>query len=225
MTTTLISYIILSLCIASLLFAEVWAKSKKSQQLSDAIKGTRQMAVLNRKHLSGIFVFAISCWYFSSLPDSNIQLFEPALTNEWSYIFLMLLITAVMAGYKSAANISAKQFAFPINAVSAAMYLLIRTLFLILYECFFRGVLLFILINDSGVLFAIVVNLILYVLVHYQSSRKQIIGCLPFGLLLCIVTLANNSVWPAVLIHLALAMSYDIKLISINQSFFKSQAL
>ena len=222
MTTTIITYMILSLCIATLLFAEIWAASKKSHRLIDIANGKGKVAILNGKLLSGIAVFVIGCRYYSSLHESNMQVFDPAWSNEWSLTCLVITIAAGMTGYKAARNNSSNNLPYSLNAFLLVIYLLLRIVFLVLYECFFRAVLLFILLNEVEVMPAILINVTLYTLVHCYSNRKEIIGCIPFGFLLCIVTLLHHSVWPAIIIHLALAMSYEITLASNKQSSFKS---
>jgi membrane protease YdiL (CAAX protease family) len=225
MTTTIITYMILSLCIAALLFAEIWAASKKSQSLIEITIGRGKVAILNSKLLSGIIVFVIGCWYYSSLPESNMQVFEPALSDEWSLTCLVITIAAGTTGYKAARNNSSNNLPSSLNAFSLATYLLLRIVFLVLYECFFRAVLLFVLLTELEVMPAILINTILYTLAHCYSNRKEIIGCIPFGFLLCVITLLHLSIWPAIIIHLALAMSYEITLVSNKQSSIKSHQL
>jgi membrane protease YdiL (CAAX protease family) len=216
---------ILSLCIAALLFAEIWATSKKSNRLIDIINGKGKAAILNSKLLSGIIVFIIGCWYYSSLPESDMQVFEPAWNDEWSLTCLVITIAAGMTGYKAARNNSSNNPPSSLNTFSLTTYLLLRIIFLVLYECFFRGVLLFIMLTELEVTPAILINVALYALVHCYSNRKEIIGSIPFGFLLCIITLLHLSIWPAIIIHLALAMSYEITLVSNKQSSIKSHQL
>jgi len=93
----------------------------------------------------------------------------------------------------------------------------IRIPFLIIYEIYFRGVLLIICINHFGVNTAIAINVILYAVAHVYSSRKELIGTVPFGLVLCLATTITQSVWPAILMHLLLALPYEIFLLSKKQ--------
>lgn len=225
MTTTIITYMILSLCIAALLFAEICAASKKSHRLIDITNGKGKITVLNSKLLSGIIVFVVGCWYYSSLPESNMQIFEPAWSDEWSLTCLVVTITVGITGYNAARSNTFTNTSSSLNAFSLATYLLLRIVFLVLYECFFRGVLLFILLNEVEVMPAILINVTLYALAHSYSNHREIIGCIPFGFLLCLITLMHLSVWPAIIIHLTLAMSYEIKLLSNKQSSIKSHQL
>ncbi|MFN2440458.1 MAG: CPBP family intramembrane glutamic endopeptidase, partial [Chitinophagaceae bacterium] len=102
--------------------------------------------------------------------------------------------------------------------------LLIRIPFLIIYEIYFRGVLLVICIHSFGVNAATLINVILYAVAHVYSSRKELIGTVPFGLVLCLATTIAQSVWPAIIMHLLLALPYEILLLSkkkLNTKTFK----
>jgi membrane protease YdiL (CAAX protease family) len=75
------------------------------------------------------------------------------------------------------------------------------------YELMFRGLLLFGLIPVFGVWPSILLNVVLYVLVHLPKSIEESIGALPLGLLLCLITLQVGTIWVAVLVHITLALS------------------
>lgn len=90
-----------------------------------------------------------------------------------------------------------------------ATYFSIRVPGLIVYEIFFRGVLLGLLCELFSKPAAVALNIMLYAMAHAFGSRKEFIGSLPFGLLLCFVTLLTQSIYPAVLFHLCLALPYE----------------
>lgn len=91
-----------------------------------------------------------------------------------------------------------------------ACYLLLRVLFIAAYEVWFRGFLLQHSIQALGLFKAIGLNLVLYTLLHLVNDKKEMALCLPFGLLLCVLCVWQAAVWPAVLIHLALTLGYEI---------------
>lgn len=90
-----------------------------------------------------------------------------------------------------------------LNSIS---YISIRIIYLAVYEWFFRGLLLISLQTVLGTTWAILFNTILYTLAHFHKDKKEMIGCIPLGISLCIITLWWQSVWPAVLIHLLISM-------------------
>src|SRR5690348_6476804 len=64
----------------------------------------------------------------------------------------------------------------------------LRLLYLISYECFFRGSLLMSLCLLAGVTWGVIINISLYTLVHILKGKKEILACIPFGLLVCVFT-------------------------------------
>jgi len=89
-----------------------------------------------------------------------------------------------------------------VSAVSWVVYL-------IGYECLFRGYLFFYSIQYFDLISAIGLNVALYVLVHVPKGYKEAFGSIPMGIVLCGVTYYSGSVWPAVVIHSVLALSNE----------------
>jgi membrane protease YdiL (CAAX protease family) len=79
------------------------------------------------------------------------------------------------------------------------------------YEFFFRGMMLFVMMEDFGTEAAVIINILLYVLIHWFNKAERV-GSVPMGLILCWVTIHYHSVWPAVYIHVALALSHEFTL-------------
>lgn len=82
-------------------------------------------------------------------------------------------------------------------------------IYLFAYEAFFRGLLLFSFYYTFGIKTAIIVNIILYALAHLPKGNREIIGSVPFGLVLCLITLSTESFFAAFLIHGIMAISYE----------------
>jgi len=99
-----------------------------------------------------------------------------------------------------------------LNALSWAAYLLA-------YEFAFRGLLFFICLIGMGLWPAIVVNTILYALVHIPKGKKETIGAIPFGVLLCLITVHTGNIWVAFIAHLTLALSNDYFAVRANPEF------
>jgi membrane protease YdiL (CAAX protease family) len=93
-----------------------------------------------------------------------------------------------------------------------ASYFLIRIIYLVVYEFFFRGILLFNIVLVAGILISVSINIILYVIIHLFDDRSAIIGAVPFGVVMCWLSWETKSVWPAVLLHLVLALTSEIKI-------------
>jgi membrane protease YdiL (CAAX protease family) len=94
-------------------------------------------------------------------------------------------------------------------------YFLARALFITSYELWFRGFLLQLGVAHLGMVAAIVLNVALYTLLHVVNGKKEMMGCIPFGLTLCCLCLWQGSVWPAVAIHLALTLGYEMTMVGV----------
>lgn len=79
-------------------------------------------------------------------------------------------------------------------------------LYLISYEFLFRGLLLFVSFEIIGLYGSIVLNVILYALVHIPKGKKETIGSIPFGILLCYLSLKTGSILYAMILHICLAL-------------------
>jgi membrane protease YdiL (CAAX protease family) len=79
-------------------------------------------------------------------------------------------------------------------------------------------------IEDIGITAAIILNLVLYMLVHWFNKQERY-GSLIMGIVLCGVTIYYHSVWPAIIIHLSLSLSNEITLLLKNRSLIKKSWL
>lgn len=78
------------------------------------------------------------------------------------------------------------------------------------YEYLFRGILLFSCYEAFGLWPAVVINLALYSALHLPKGMKEAIGAIPFGALLCYLTLESHSILAAIFIHAVQAVSCEI---------------
>ncbi len=84
------------------------------------------------------------------------------------------------------------------------------------YEFLFRGLLFFSIYHSFGLLTSLAVNAIIYSLVHIPKGKAEMIGAIPFGILLCCMALLTGSIILPFLIHLSLALSTDFFSIHYN---------
>jgi len=92
-------------------------------------------------------------------------------------------------------------------------YAISRAGFLIIYEWFFRGLILISFCNWFGNIAGVAVNILLYVTLHFYKSKREMIGCIPLGVLLCLFTIWWQSVWPAIIFHLQIAIINEYPLV------------
>lgn len=137
-------------------------------------------------------------------------------------IFFGLLVLTAAVAIRAGKNVqqhisNAGYHSFQLPAVYAIRYFIIRMIFLFVYELWFRGFLLFFSIDTLGIPLAVTVNVLLYVLLHLFNSKKEMLACIPFGLLVCWLCILFNAAWPAVVLHITFSLLYEI---NIYQSHF-----
>ena len=134
------------------------------------------------------------------------------------YYVILAVIVGSSSALKKISPVNNSNHSLPFYLPPSFVF--IRTLFLIVYEFFFRGVVLFIMAEDLGATTAVIINLILYALVHW-FDKKERYGSLLMGIILCSLSMYYHSVWPAIIIHLSLALSNEITLLVNNKSLLK----
>jgi membrane protease YdiL (CAAX protease family) len=82
--------------------------------------------------------------------------------------------------------------------------------YLLGYEYLFRELLLFTMAESVGVPIAIAVNVALYSSFHLPNGKNETLGAIPFGLVLCLVSLQTGSFVLAFLLHLTLSASSEV---------------
>ena len=70
-------------------------------------------------------------------------------------------------------------------------------MYLAAYEFMFRGFLLFGLAHYFGVLVSITINVAFYSLMHIPKGMKETLGAIPFGIVLCLLTIKTGTIWIA----------------------------
>lgn len=209
-----------------LFFIAVYASDKcDSGNLRGVLSGKGRRDVLLRRLIAGIFFLGIGTTIILIKRDLGRNIFIPLLSRDaslWMIIAAAAILTGTFSAFKKLSP--SKNNTYPLSRHSLLSFLSIRILFLIVYEFFFRGALFFVMMEDFGVITAIIVNIILYVMVHWFNKEERY-GSVLMGGILCGVTLYYQSVWPAVIIHLSLALSNEITLMINNRSLIKNSML
>ena len=82
-------------------------------------------------------------------------------------------------------------------------------IYLVAYEYMFRGFLFLGLIPHFGVWTAFALNLAFYSLTHIPKGFKETLGAIPFGAIICLLTLKTGTIWIALGAHMCLALSNE----------------
>ncbi|PTX42981.1 CAAX prenyl protease-like protein [Christiangramia gaetbulicola] len=192
----------------------------KVVKIGDAIIRDLGFKIINLRHLLGIVLFSLPViLYFDKVA---FLLKENPFQQSWSMLGILAL--AIIAIKISTAEARRKKLGFrdPKFSINKGLiYIVIRLIFLFCYELFFRGVLFIFCLELIGLIPSILINIFLYALIHITDSKKEIVGSIPFGILLCFFTYYTGSIWPAFLIHAALSLGFET--ILINRSLTKIQ--
>ncbi len=207
-------------CFVLFFIAEAIAAKSKSKNLMDVLSGSGMMNFLLFKYILGIFILSLGVAFgiLSGAINPSIFLLNRSHFNvvglvAWIIVLPITAFISFKSVKKDLANLQTSFSGKCLNKVEANRVLTIRIAFLIVYECFFRGLLLFFAISLLGIFTAVIINVMFYMLIHYFSNKKEILGTIPFGIMLCVLSIINESVWPAITIHLTLALTYEISII------------
>jgi len=182
------------------------------QNIEGALFTKGGLQLINLKHVLGIFLFGVL--FFLAIPESRFLIinFEiPELNTVLS--FVSIIIISSLLSFQSVKNNLKNNNEKSLNKINQAwIYFIIRIIFLLSYEFFFRGVLFFSLLDVSGLTIAIICNTSLYVLIHIFDSKQEILGAIPFGIVLCLFSYYANTIWMAFLIHTSLSVVYEFSM-------------
>ena len=193
----------------------------KIRNIEEALQTKNGLLLINLKHILGIILFGII--FFLLLPDYR-RLVTTIVVPELNVLLLLTVVVIVSAlvSYYSVKNILKNKTDKSQHQIDQRwIYFPIRILFLLSYEFFFRGVLFFSILDVSDIIIAILACTFLYVLTHAFDSRNEIIGAIPFGIILCLFSYFTNSIWPAFIIHITLSGVYEVSIF--NQLTLKVQ--
>lgn len=209
--TTHIWYLIINSFAVYFIICYVF-KKLKIQNIEGALLTKGGLQLINLKHVTGILLFGVL--FFLAIPESRFLIisFEiPELKTVFSFV-LIVIISAVLS-FKSVKNkLKNNNEKSPYKLNQAWIYFIVRVVFLLSYEFFFRGVLFFSVLEVSGLIIAIVCNTLLYVLIHIFDSKQEILGAIPFGIVLCLLSYNTNTIWMAFLIHTTLSVVYEFSM-------------
>jgi hypothetical protein len=210
------------------IIAEKYAHDRQSGHLDNILNGNGSLWILNIKYLIGIILFTIPLlqwiyWGNSTNIFSGIKLNISGIVI-WILAMLLSIFSVIKASRNQIKTLATNKFAINHTSQDWTGTLLLRTFFLLMYEIFMRGVFLFASIELLDIPLAVLLNVSVYFIMHIYSNRKTLLGTIPFGLVLCWLSIQLNSVWPVALLHVSMAILYEIRLLSHLQKTFKPVA-
>jgi len=176
-----------------------------------------QIRFILYQRLLGIFFFGFIPLLFLLFKDET-SLYANFLKiqfNFYSFLFVsgigLIVILVNYFASRSADNLSVypqirtKTWSIDLLVLSALSWMA----YLFAYEFLFRGVFLFSCIKEVGNFNAILLNIFVYALVHIPKGKKEAIGAIPLGIVLCLLTIHSGTMWIAFWIHCCLALSNE----------------
>jgi membrane protease YdiL (CAAX protease family) len=203
--------LLILICYAMLLVQFYLAYKKQCINTGDVVIKGGDFGILNWRHAICLIVL-VATILLVGFTKSRWLMLRPLQTE--AVIFTTIAGAAAALVSTRAARQVLKGRTPALISGSPESYLLLRALFLVAYELFFRAILFQFCLVWVTVPAAIAINVVLYVGAHPFSSRQELIGSLPFGLLLCGITVYTQSVIPAILLHLLMGPPYDLFLFS-----------
>ncbi|MEN9909339.1 MAG: hypothetical protein RLZZ540_2488 [Bacteroidota bacterium] len=165
-------------------------------------------------------IFILKDFFLNTLID--LQTIE--IKNVLLYVltFIVILLIAFKESKSAHEKKDNSESDFQLSTLFFITYFITRALFLFSYELWFRGGLLFETASATGRPLAITLNIFLYVLLHMFNSRKEILACIPFGITACLFSFLFNAVWPAILLHIAFSLAYEINFYRLDLTRLKT---
>lgn len=187
-------------------------KILKIQNVEEALLTRRGLLLINLKHILGILLFGLVFYLITPEYRFLINSFEIPNLNILLLLLGVVFISALLAFTLVKKNLKNKAEISQYSHNQGWIYFIIRIVFLISYEFFFRGVLLFFFIENNGLILAIIISTSLYVLIHIFDTKAEILGTIPFGIVLCLFSYFTNNIWAAFIIHGTLSGVYEVSM-------------
>lgn len=182
-------------------------KLKSDSLTSVLINGKWEL--LHFRHIAGILIMLPAPFLFVHDLPFYLLLVPQDITGVQTIILAMTALSIMILGATQAEKFTINKIRmYRPGSLQIIMHFLSRSVFLVVYEMFFRGFILFVSINAFGLIPAVFINIFLYSLIHV-FNKKEVIGSIPFGLLLCVFTIWFQTIWIAVVLHWLLSVSFE----------------
>lgn len=165
------------------------------------------------QRITGIFLFGIIPSIIV-ISVSGFEFFNMSVDKEtlfWILVLSLLILPVNYINSKSPDNLA--QYPQIRNDSWSAGLVALSTLswiaYLFAYEMLFRNFLLFSSLELLGYWPSIILNIGIYSIVHYPKGKKEAFGAIPFGFILCILTIRTGSFMIAFIAHVVLALSNE----------------
>jgi membrane protease YdiL (CAAX protease family) len=189
-----------------------------ARDIEGALADRTSLRRLKRRTINTTPLMFLSLIYCSA---KNQNIFLQFSWNE-KFTLIIILVLCLCFGISFYNGLQARnKLTTVVSPQESISYLSVRIPGLIIYEIFFRGVLFGIFLEWFSTSTSVILNVVLYSMAHAFSSRREFFGSIPFGVVLCCVTILSQSIYPAVLLHLTLALPFETILLTKHQLLTK----
>jgi len=175
--------------------------------------------------LLGLIPFLVTAFYFKKpLSAYGLGLPSGEYALYWSLIplavvFLVsLLLPAKKINLSYYPEVRKKTWPLSRTIINAAFW----AVYLLGYEFALRGMIFYTTFYAYGLFPALAINSFIYALIHIFKGPKEAFGAFFLGILLCLITYYTNSIWMALIIHIAMAVINDIKAVNATKKSEKA---
>jgi len=196
---------LLSISYAGLLLLFAWAKKMKSETVLSETVLQGHWDKIHIMNISATIIMLIPLLFIRQLP-LFLFIFPDKISIAQALAFLMCFGIIGFFPWKKLRQQIDKNNIAPASLLQISQHVSQRIIFLITYEWFVHGLLLISCCAWLGISRGIIINTVLYVVLHIHKNKKEMLGCIPFGLLLCAFTIWWQSIWPAIIFHLQIAI-------------------
>jgi hypothetical protein len=171
-----------------------------------AIIQKKNLSLLNGLHMAGIIVIVLSTLISEQQPVFLLSFPEKISISQAAAFLAVFGAIGFFPWKKFNRNTCEIESISSRGNYQIIFYSCIRSVFLVVYEWFFRGLLLLSFCNWLGNDWGIAINVLLYIMIHIHKNKKEMFGCIPFGILLAVFTIWWQSIWPAIIFHLQVSI-------------------
>ncbi len=178
-----------AICYGVFFLVSYISKTESSNRLLNANGMVKNPGMLLGLQIAGILWFGVVPFFIFPYSFNDIVFGrEMPSIFQLSCLVLIIIISIVIAIRESVkqhpGKIKNQQEAIFFNKKFIRRYFFLRAIFLICYEIFFRGYLLFDITPRTGIFFSVALNIGLYCLLHIFNDKKELIACIRFGFIL-----------------------------------------
>ena len=203
-------FLVLSGCYSLLFLFLFWIWKMKSADLVSPKVRSGNWSLLHLRHAGGIIIMVLIPSIILPGISEGLLAWPQHIDNIQVMTVMVTGIVLLIVSAKEADKIENKKISKDRwSLFHAVLHMIFRNSFLVGYEWFFRGIVLFSCVTFFGLIPAVIINIVLYACIHSFNGRKEFLGSIPLGIILCVFTLWWQSVWPAIMLHVLLSSSYE----------------